>query len=175
MWLQMRGSRLTRKPQSHLQAAPMRCTVLLLGLSQPEKTRTRGTLKATKRGTSESEREWMALDLLVKKNAPYIIWTVVAIVGALVFLLSLRSESKRDAKPSSRQKRVVSLCLDGLLLSPTGCAESVRRATSSIRPCESPPVRNQQEAQLKPGFVKVSPPFWGLGGSNRKLCSAVPN
>ncbi|CAJ1355824.1 unnamed protein product, partial [Effrenium voratum] len=83
-------------------------------------------------GTSESEREWMALDLLVKKNAPYIIWTVVAIVGALVFLLSLRSESKRDAKPSSRQKRVVSLCLDGLLLSPTGCAESVRAKFLSL-------------------------------------------
>eukprot|EP00929_Paragymnodinium_shiwhaense_P116431 TRINITY_DN85988_c0_g1_i1.p1 TRINITY_DN85988_c0_g1~~TRINITY_DN85988_c0_g1_i1.p1 ORF type:complete len:228 (-),score=48.67 TRINITY_DN85988_c0_g1_i1:132-728(-) len=61
-----------------------------------------------------------------KKTAPYIIWTVIALVGALFFLLT-RSPGKesggeradgdgsRSGRPASRSRKTVCVSLDGTL------------------------------------------------------------
>eukprot|EP00930_Biecheleria_cincta_P040054 TRINITY_DN27478_c0_g1_i1.p1 TRINITY_DN27478_c0_g1~~TRINITY_DN27478_c0_g1_i1.p1 ORF type:complete len:200 (+),score=38.10 TRINITY_DN27478_c0_g1_i1:135-734(+) len=92
----------------------------------------------------------MAPDLLSqyinRRNAPYIIWTVIAIVFALFFWLSSRtsgapasglaSSGGRDASTAgagsgaatARKRRTVSISLDGLLLGVTGSAADAAAA-----------------------------------------------
>mmetsp|Transcript_41072 Transcript_41072/g.108502 ORF Transcript_41072/g.108502 Transcript_41072/m.108502 type:complete len:193 (-) Transcript_41072:65-643(-) len=71
-------------------------------------------------------------DFVNKKTAPYIIWTVVALVCAIFFWLSRSGEqsSSADSARSSasgrgsgkRRRPCVSLCLDGTLLDSSGVA-----------------------------------------------------
>eukprot|EP00933_Yihiella_yeosuensis_P008815 TRINITY_DN11447_c5_g1_i1.p1 TRINITY_DN11447_c5_g1~~TRINITY_DN11447_c5_g1_i1.p1 ORF type:complete len:214 (+),score=28.48 TRINITY_DN11447_c5_g1_i1:72-644(+) len=64
-------------------------------------------------------------DLLHKRNAPYMIWTVIALVCALYFWLSSRPDKSQSGSGSSSsssksrqngKRRSVSLALDGTLI-----------------------------------------------------------
>ncbi|CAE7518701.1 PEX22 [Symbiodinium natans] len=82
----------------------------------------------------------MAIDFsiyITKRNAPYIIWTVIAIVCALFFLLSSRAVPKSNGGPSKmQQRRRVSISLDGLLLGLSDSGPAIANFLEICQCCE---------------------------------------
>ncbi|CAE7373484.1 PEX22, partial [Symbiodinium sp. KB8] len=90
----------------------------------------------------------MAIDFslyISKRNAPYIIWTVIAIVCALFFLVANRAPKKSSGEPSSkprqeRQRKRVSVSLDGLLLALQDNRTAVANFLELCQSCEVFPI-----------------------------------
>eukprot|EP00439_Symbiodinium_sp_Y106_P054811 s5239_g7.t1 len=90
----------------------------------------------------------MAIDFslyISKRNAPYIIWTVIAIVCALFFLVSNRAPKKSSGEASSkprqeRQRKRVSVSLDGLLLALQDNGTAVANFLELCQSCEVFPI-----------------------------------